>query len=53
MWYCIRQRPTAMNDRPEDERPKNAVKEHAVLIDRRDGEVVEDQNEDEDVVDRE
>ena len=39
--------------RPEDQRPEDAVKEHAVLIDRRDGEVVEDQNEDEDVVDRE
>ena len=39
--------------RAEDERPKDAVEEHAVLIDRRDGEVVEDQHEDEDVVDRE
>ncbi len=42
-----------MNARSKHEGAEHAVKEHAMLIERRDAEVVEDEHEDEDVVDGE
>ena len=41
-----------MKIRPEQQRAEDAVEKHAVLVLRRDAEVAEDQDEDEDVVDR-